>query len=288
MRELLRRHLGDDWESVQSHAERWARVSSIPDEELWQVRNTLRAELVETVRRRSVRDRLDRGEPIDYVEAAARTFDEGVLTVGFARRVASYKRLHLLTQSPERALGLLGSDRPIQVVIAGKAHPLDEDAKHFVQTIFAMKRAPGVGTRVAFLEDYDMDLARTMVAGCDVWVNMPRPPNEASGTSGMKAVLNGTLHLSVLDGWWSEAFDGANGWGIESPESEDPFEQDRRDADRLYSILESEAVPDFYQRDPLGLPRAWLQRIKRSLVSLGPRFNSMRMLEDYTARVYSR
>ncbi|MBK8694045.1 MAG: alpha-glucan family phosphorylase [Deltaproteobacteria bacterium] len=288
MRELLRRHLGDDWESVQSHAERWERVSSIPDEELWQVRNTLRAELVETVRRRSVRDRLDRGEPIDYVEAAARTFDEGVLTVGFARRVATYKRLHLLTQSPERALGLLGSDRPIQVVIAGKAHPLDEDAKHFVQTIFAMKRAPGVGTRVAFLEDYDMDLARTMVAGCDVWVNMPRPPNEASGTSGMKAVLNGTLHLSVLDGWWSEAFDGSNGWGIESPEGDDPFEQDRRDADRLYSILESEAVPDFYQRDPLGLPRAWLQRIKRSLVSLGPRFNSMRMLEDYTARVYSR
>jgi len=151
-----------------------------------------------------------------------------------------------------------------------------------------MKRAPGVGTRVAFLEDYDIDLARTMVAGCDVWVNMPRPPNEASGTSGMKAALNGTLHLSVLDGWWSEAFDGANGWGIESPENEDPEEQDRRDADRLYSILESEAVPDFYQRDPLGLPRAWLQRIKRSLVSLGPRFNSMRMLEDYTARVYSR
>jgi len=159
------------------------------------------------------------------------------------------------------------------VVIAGKAHPLDEDAKRFVQTIFAMKRAPGVGTRVAFLEDYDIDLARTMVAGCDVWVNMPRPPSEASGTSGMKAALNGTLHLSVLDGWWSEAFDGANGWGIES---------------RLYSILEGEAVPDFYQRDPLGLPRAWLQRIKRSLVSLGPRFNAMRMLEDYTARVYSR
>ena len=287
MRELLRRHLGDDWESSQDDAERWARVSSIPDEELWQVRNTLRAALAEEVRRRSVRDRLDRGEPIDYVEAAARNFDSKVLIVGFARRVATYKRLHLLTQDPARALALLASDRPIQVVIAGKAHPLDEDAKRFVQTIFGIKKAPGVGPRVAFLEDYDMDLARTMVAGCDIWVNMPRPPNEASGTSGMKVVLNGGLHLSVLDGWWSEGFTGDDGWGIASPEGLDPDAQDRHDADELYSILERQAVPAFYERDSLGLPRAWLRRVKSSLMSLGPRFNTMRMLRDYTARVYS-
>ena len=288
MRALLRRHLGDDWESSQDDAERWARVSSIPDEELWQVRNTLRSSLVEEVRRRSVRDRLDRGEPIDYVEAAARNLDSRVLLVGFARRVATYKRLHLLTQDPARALRLLASDRPIQVVIAGKAHPQDEDAKRFVQTIFGIKSAPGVGPRVAFLEDYDMELARTMVAGCDIWVNMPRPPSEASGTSGMKAALNGSLHLSVLDGWWSEGFTGEDGWGIASPERLDPDAQDRHDADALYSILETQAVPAFYERDPQGLPRAWLRRVKGSLASLGPRFNASRMLRDYAARVYSR
>ncbi len=287
MRELLRRHLGDDWESSQDDPERWARVASIPDEELWEVRNTLRAALVEEVRRRSLRDRLDRGEPIDYVEAAAKHFDSKVLLVGFARRVATYKRLHLLTQDPARALGLLASDRPIQVVIAGKAHPLDEDAKRFVQTIFGIKKAPGVGPRVAFLEDYDMDLARTMVAGCDLWVNMPRPPSEASGTSGMKVVLNGALHLSVLDGWWSEGFTGDDGWGIASPEGLDPAAQDRQDADQLYGILESQAVPAFYERDAQGLPRAWLRRVKSSLMSHGPRFNTVRMLRDYAARVYS-
>jgi starch phosphorylase len=287
MRELLRRHLGDDWESSQDDPERWGRVASIPDEELWAVRNTLRAALVEEVRRRSLRDRLDRGEPIDYVEAAAKHFDSRLLLVGFARRVATYKRLHLLTQDPARALGLLASDRPIQVVIAGKAHPLDEDAKRFVQTIFSIKKAPGVGPRVAFLEDYDMDLARTMVAGCDIWVNMPRPPSEASGTSGMKVVLNGSLHLSVLDGWWSEGFTGDDGWGIASPEGLDPSTQDRQDADQLYGILESQAVPAFYERDAEGLPRAWLRRVKSSLMSHGPRFNTVRMLRDYAARVYS-
>lgn len=288
MRALLRRHLGEDWESEQDDPERWARIREIPDEELWRVRTELRTALVEAVRVRSVADRLDRGEPIDYVEAAAKNFDPAVLTVGFARRVATYKRLYLLTQSPSRALGLLSGDRPIQVVIAGKAHPGDEGAKQFLQTIFAMKRAPGVGTRVAFLEDYDLELARTMVAGCDVWVNLPRPPNEASGTSGMKSALNGGLNLSVLDGWWCEGFAGDNGWAIEGEGDLDHAAQDRRDADQLYGILERDVVPAFYERDARGLPRSWLLRVRSSLGSLGPHFNASRMLRDYVARVYTR
>ena len=288
MRRLLRRHLGEDWESAQTAPEHWAKIHQIPDEELWKVRLELRAALIAAVRVRSVTDRLERGEPIDYVEAAAKSFDPNLITVGFARRVATYKRLHLLTESAERAVGLLTSEHPIQVIIAGKAHPSDDIAKRSVQTIFTIKRSPVVGTRVAFLEDYDLEIARTMVAGCDVWVNLPRPPYEASGTSGMKNALNGGLNLSVLDGWWCEGFASENGWAIDSATTLDPEAQDRADATELYNLLENQVTPPFYERDALGLPRRWLQYVKNSLASLGPRFNSGRMVSDYVARVYSR
>jgi starch phosphorylase len=168
MRQLLHRFLGDDWESRQDDEQVWAKVQEIPDDELWRARCEARKALLDEVRLRSAADRLERGERIDYVEAAARNFAPSVLTVGFARRVATYKRLHLLTQAPERALRLLGSDHPIQVVVAGKAHPADADAKRSVQTIFTIRHAPNVGTHVAFIEDYDTHVASLMVAGCDV------------------------------------------------------------------------------------------------------------------------
>jgi starch phosphorylase len=187
-----------------------------------------------------------------------------------------------------RALGLLCADKPIQVVMAGKAHPRDEEAKRIVQVVFGMKSSPIVGARVAFLEDYDMAAAARLVAGCDVWINVPRPPLEASGTSGMKAMLNGCLNLSVLDGWWEEAWDPTNGWAIHSEPGPDNQVQDAHDSDELYSLLEREVVPLFHARDASGIPHAWLSRVKTALRTLGPRFNAGRMLLDYWRQQYPR
>lgn len=285
MRRLLARHLGPRFEERCADLASWAAIDAIPDEELWAVRNQLRGELVAYVRDRSVDDRLARNEPDDYVEAAARTFDPGVLTIGFARRIAAYKRLHLLAHEPLRSL--LEGQRPIQLVIAGKAHPDDEPAKRLVQGLFRMKEWPRVGERVAFLHDYDLLMASHLVRGCDLWVNLPRPPLEASGTSGMKSAMNGGLQLSVLDGWWAEAFDGHNGWAISGDVDEDHAAQDARDAEMLYRLLEEQVLPRFYARDAAGLPREWIARIKASLRTIGPTMSAARMLADYEKRIYA-
>ncbi len=287
MRDLLTRALGQGWEDSAADPARWAAVDAIPDADLWAVRGALRGALVGYVRAQSVADRLARGEPLDYVEGAARTFDSHVLTLGFARRVASYKRLHLLIQSSARALGLLRGPRPVQVIIAGKAHPRDDEAKRLVQRVFALKREPNAALRVAFLEDYDMRMGAALVAGCDVWLNLPRPPLEASGTSGMKSALNGGLNLSVLDGWWCEAATRDNGWSIRGDAGPADDARDREDADALYGLLESEVIPMFYERDEAGIPRRWIQRVKSSLRSIGPAFNTTRMLGDYARVVYA-
>jgi glycogen phosphorylase len=281
MRALLDRYLGEDWSRRAADPEVWAGVENIPDAELWAVRNTLRGDLVEFVRDHSMYDRLNRGEPAHYVEAAAQTFAPDVLTVGFARRVATYKRLHLLTQDPARALALLDGPQHLQILIAGKAHPRDDEAKTVLRRLFELKGAPAVAGHVAYLEDYDLAMASRLVAGCDIWLNLPRPPMEASGTSGMKSAFNGGLNLSVLDGWWAEAFDGTNGWGIDGAEHDDHDAQDARDADRLYGLLDGEVLPEFCHRDEDGVPRRWVQRIKRSLQTVGPAFSATRMLRDY-------
>jgi starch phosphorylase len=244
--------------------------------------------MVEFVRLRSTQDRLLRGDVREYVDAAARAFDEDVLTIGFARRVATYKRLELLTRDPEWTLSLLGGDRPVQVVLAGKAHPRDEEAKHSLRHLFGMKAAQIVGQRVVYLDDYDLAVAAMLVRGCDVWLNLPRPPLEASGTSGMKSAFNGGLQLSVLDGWWAEAYDGANGWGLPGDTTDDPGAQDERVADLLHQALDSEVVPSFYERDGDGLPRQWIERMRVSLRTLGPRFGAGRMLDEYAAGPYRR
>ncbi|HEY8624855.1 MAG TPA: alpha-glucan family phosphorylase, partial [Solirubrobacteraceae bacterium] len=214
IRELLDRHLGDGWLARAADPETWAALDAIPDAELWEARGRQRGELIGFVRERSTADRLGRADVREYVQAAARAFDPAVLTIGFARRVATYKRLDLLTRDPEWTLSLLGGDRPVQVVLAGKAHPRDEEAKRSLQRLFGLKYAQIVGERVVFLDDYDLSSAAWLVRGCDVWLNVPRPPLEASGTSGMKSVINGGLQLSVLDGWWAEGYDGSNGWGL--------------------------------------------------------------------------
>jgi glycogen phosphorylase len=286
MQALLDRHLEAGWRERQADPATWQPVADIPDGELWAVRGELRAALVAYVRDRSVGDRLAREEPSDYAEAAAAAFSPDVLTLGFARRVAGYKRLDLLVHDPWRAVRLLEEPDPIQLVLAGKAHPADELAKRILQSVFGLKWQPHVSERVAFLEDYDLGMAARLVAGCDVWVNVPRPPLEASGTSGMKAALNGALNLSVLDGWWSEAYDGTNGWGIEGDPNADVGAQDDHDAASLFGLLEEQVVPLFYQRDPDGVPAGWVQRMKASLLTCGPRFSASRMLEDYRAKAY--
>jgi starch phosphorylase len=286
MRQLLDEHLGERWVRRVTDAATWARVERVSDAELWAVRRQLRARLVEYARERATVDRLARGEEPDYVEMAAHAFDPDTLTVGFARRLATYKRLDLLTRDPSRTLRLLGGERPLQLLLAGKAHPMDDKAKAIVQSIFQARRAPFVGQRVAYLHDYDMELAGYLVAGCDLWVNLPRPPLEASGTSGMKAALNGGLNLSVLDGWWAEAYDGSNGWAISGEVDGDQEAQDAGHAAALLELLEQEIIPRFYERDADGLPRAWLAMVRSSIRTVGLRFSAQRMLADYTSQIY--
>ena len=286
MRALLDRHLGEDWLRRADDPATWEAVDRISDEELWAVRGEQRAALVEWVRERSVLDRLARGDTPDYVQAAAHAFDPDVLTIGFARRVATYKRLHLLLQDRDRSLAMFANGRPVQLLIAGKAHPRDEDGKRIVQYLFTAKDSPAVASRVVFLEDYDIAVARRMVQGCDVWLNLPRPPLEASGTSGMKNAVNGGLHLSVLDGWWAEGYDGANGWALPGDVLPDHAAQDHRDATELARLLAREVVPAFYERDDAGVPRAWVARMRAALKTLGPQFSAGRMLEDYEQRLY--
>lgn len=286
MRALLDRYLGDGWIHRATAPETWSRLDLVPDEELWAVRRTLRGQLVGYVRERATADRLARGETPAYVQLASRAFDPDVLTVGFARRLATYKRLHLLTYDLPRMLRLLAADPPLQLLLSGKAHPMDEGAKNIVQSLFRSRGAPHVGERVAYLHDYDMDLAACLVAGCDVWLNLPRPPYEASGTSGMKAALNGGINLSVLDGWWAEAYDGTNGWAIEGAVDDDEEAQGRRHAEALLTLLEQEVIPRFHTRDAAGIPRAWVAMMRASIRTAGMRFSAQRMLEDYVARVY--
>ncbi len=286
MRALLDRHLRADWCSHAAEPEVWAAVDQIPAAALWQARSRQRADLVSFIGARSVTDRLSRGDLRDYVQAAAEGFDPETLTIGFARRVATYKRLELLTRDPEWTLALLAGDRPVQVVLAGKAHPRDEEAKRSLQSLFGLKAAKVIGERVVFLDDYDLATAAWLVRGCDVWLNLPRPPLEASGTSGMKSAFNGGLQLSVLDGWWAEAYDGDNGWAISGEVDDDHYAQDERDALALHQLLEAEVLPAFYERDQAGLPTRWVALMRNSLRTLGPVFCASRMLAEYVDGPY--
>ena len=245
MRRLLDAHLGEGW-ATSSDPRVWEAVRSIPNAELWAARGEARRDLVQYTRAKNQHDRLLRGEEIGYVRAIG--LDPEALTLGFARRLATYKRLHLLAHDPERTERLIGGEPGAQLLVAGKAHPSDEAGKDTLQSLFELKRRSRWAQRIVVVEDYDLDIARRLVAGCDVWINLPRRPLEASGTSGMKSMFNGGLQLSVLDGWWAEAYDGTNGWAI--PGDEDPTAAaDARDARRFYDLLESEVIPLFHDRD---------------------------------------
>ena len=287
MRELFHRYLGEGWVQHAAEPDTWAAIEDIPEGDLWATRRQLRGELCDYVREADAAARLGRYEDATAVEAAQGAFDPERLTLGFARRVATYKRLHLLFRDPARLEALLGKEDTVQIVIAGKAHPRDAEAKERLAELIRLPLAPDVAPRISFLEDYDMGVAARLVAGCDVWMNLPRPPMEASGTSGMKAALNGGLNLSVLDGWWAEGFDGANGWSIgDGTRWDDETAQDDRDAAELFDKIERELLPTFHDREG-GVPLAWVARVKRSLMTIGPAFGADRMVRDYLETVYA-
>jgi starch phosphorylase len=288
MHQLLDRHLGVDWTKRQRHAETWAGVQTIEDAEFWETQQILKARLIDFVRRRLVAQAQHRNEGDAAVSRAAHALDLSALTIGFARRFATYKRAGLVLKDVERLAELVEApDRPIQFIFAGKAHPEDHYGKDLIQSIVRLTRQERFASRIVFVEDYDMNVARQLVQGVDVWLNNPRRPQEASGTSGEKALLNGALNCSILDGWWAEAYDGTNGFAIgEGRTHSVTTVQDDRDHRALLDTLINQVVPLYYTRDASGLPRGWLTRQKNALRSLAWRFNADRMVMDYVQTSY--
>jgi glycogen phosphorylase len=289
IRALYEKHVGTDWPEIVLNAEEWKKgVEKISDEELWHAHLLLKQRLVAFVRHRTFHTRLSNNESMDYTESARTMFDPNALTIGFARRVAAYKRWSLLLTDPHRLLRLINDEeRPLQFVFAGKAHPQDQGAKFILQQLAWWKYDPLVRHRAVFLQDYDQEIARQLVQSVDVWMNVPRRPLEASGTSGEKVAMNGGLNLSVLDGWWLEGYDGTNGFAIgDDVEGSEAADVDESDAESLYRMLEQEVVPAYYERDAAGIPRRWVSMMKRSIETLVPAFNSDRMVEEYARRIY--
>ena len=289
MRRLYEQHVGDDWIDRARDASVWAYgVERISGEELWQAHSLLKQRLVAFIRDHSFDARLARGESEDFIEAARTMFDPAALTIGFARRVAGYKRWDLLLSDPERLTTLINDpERPIQFVFAGKAHPQDQNAKAVLQRLITWQRDSSVRHGIAFIEDYDQEVARQLVQSVDVWMNMPRRPLEASGTSGQKVAINGGLNFSVLDGWWLEGYDGDNGFAIGDLSELPEEEADRREAESLYRVLTEEIVPRYYTRDTAELPSQWVAMMKRSIQTLVPIFSSDRMVAEYAERIYT-
>lgn len=261
----------------------------IPDQVLWAKRGELRRQLVESARQRTRASWLERGASPAEIAWTDSVLDPNILTIGFARRVPTYKRLTLMLSDPERLTRLLTDpDRPIQLVIAGKSHPDDEQGVSLIQRLVQFADDPAVRDRILFLPNYDMALAEMMVPGCDVWLNNPLRPLEASGTSGMKCALNGALNLSILDGWWDEMYDGSNGWAIPTADGvEDPQRRDQLEAEALYDLIEHTVAPRFYDRDESGVPRRWLEMVRHTLATLGPKVQATRMVRDYVEQLYT-
>lgn len=286
---LFERYLGVSWKDQHDAVDFWDGISIIPDDELWAVREALRSYLIAFIRERARQLWAQKQVTAARVVAAGTLLDPAALTIGFARRFTDYKRPELIFYNPERLARILTAfRRPVQIVFAGKAHPLDHPGKRHLQNIFSRAIDPAFGGRIAFVEDYDLYVAHFLVQGCDVWLNTPRKPFEASGTSGMKASINGALHLSTGDGWWAEGYTGSNGWLIEGGvTADDPAAVDAADAESLYQLLEEEVVPAFYDRDINKVPRRWLQLVKEAIRTTMPRFSARRMVKQYAEWMYA-
>ena len=285
---LYDRHLGTGWHQRSSEAKIWEGIESVDDGELWETHLNLKSNLIEFVRRRAVDQASRRGEPAEVLQRLERVLSPDALTIGFARRFATYKRANLILSDMERLASMVNDPkRPVQFVFAGKAHPLDEPAKRVLQQIAELMRDPKFRDKFVFVEDYDINVGRHLVQGVDVWLNNPRRPQEASGTSGQKVVLNGGLNLSILDGWWAEAYDGMNGFAIGTGKTHSNIGvHDARDGEDLLRALREDVIPLYYQRDRDGLPRGWIKRMKRTIRTLGWRFSADRMVMDYTLKCY--
>jgi len=284
---LYNEYLGLDWLDRHDDHTLWDQIENIPDAKLWEVRNHLKRKLVFYMMERTRRRWTQGGfHPVQAI-ASGLLLDPYVLTIGFARRFATYKRASLILSDLDRILDLVNQpNRPVQIIFAGKAHPADEPGKQLIQEVYrAVKKAEN-GGRLVFLEDYDMNVARYLVQGVDVWLNTPRRPNEASGTSGMKAAMNGALNFSVLDGWWREAYNGHNGWAIGDDIAPDTESQDENDIQSLYATLENEIIPLYYDRDGDNLPAKWIELMKNSLRTVTPQFSMRRMVKEYFEQYY--
>lgn len=288
MSRLYDRHLGPGWQQNSGEAGTWEGIENVDDAELWETHLFLKSRLLEFVRQRAMAQAEARAEPRDRVLSLGRVLSPDALTIGFARRFATYKRANLILADMQRLAAMVNDpNRPVQFVYAGKAHPRDEPGKRVLQQIAELMHDPLFSDKFVFVEDYDIAVGRHFVQGVDVWLNNPRRPLEASGTSGQKVVLNGGLNLSVLDGWWAEAYDGLNGFAIGTGRTHSNMDvHDSRDGDDLYRVLREEVIPLYYSRDRDGLPRGWIKRMKRTIRTLGWRFNADRMVMDYTLKCY--
>jgi starch phosphorylase len=282
--DLIEAHLGPDWGSRLDEKGLWDRTLTLDDASLWHVHTELKRHLIEWICDEARHRWRDRWKEPSHLVSAGTLLSHQALTIGFARRFATYKRADLLFQDPDRLRRILTDPRrPVQLIFAGKAHPADDPAKHLLQRIYGFTRDPTFEGRVSFLEDYEMHLAHRLVQSVDLWLNLPRVPMEACGTSGMKAALNGVPQLGTLDGWWAEGFTGKNGWAIPHPKTDHP---DAEDAEHVYQLLESEVVPQFYARDERGIPHAWVDRMKQAMREAGEHFTARRMLQRYVQDFY--
>jgi starch phosphorylase len=277
------------WPALADSPEFWAKAedpSFVSDEEIWALRYVLRRKLIEFCRHRLyIQSR--RFGPGEYLPSDV-ALDPEALTIGFGRRAAAYKRMTLLFNDLDAIVELAkDANHPVQFVFAGKAHPRDDEGKRLIQKIVHLSKHSPLTDSLIFIENYDVEVARAMVSGCDIWLNVPRRPLEASGTSGMKGAAHGTLNLSIMDGWWREAYDGTNGFAIgDDSHPADVGEQDRLDAANFLRVLTEEVVPAFYDRDAAGIPRRWIRMIRRSMAGLGPRYSTRRMVQEYVEKAY--
>ena len=289
LRQIYDQYLGVEWRDRIDDPYIWENIDRIPDEELWEVRRHLKRKLVLYMRDRARLQWISNEVHPVQVVASGALLDPYALTIGFARRFATYKRANLILSDLERLLEIINQpNMPVQIIFAGKAHPADEPGKLLIQEVYRVVKRAEFGGQLVFLEDYDMNLARYLVQGVDIWLNTPRRPNEASGTSGQKAAINGVLNFSVLDGWWCEGYNGRNGWAIgEDKDYEDPDLQDAKDAISLYDLLANQIIPLYYnERSSDGLPGDWIKRMKESMRTLTPQFSMRRMVKEYAESLY--
>lgn len=287
MKSLCEEYLGEDFLTKQEDFECWKCMVNMPDEKFWETRQLLKTRLIRLIQERAQQRWVRESVPTEQVPAMGTLLDPYALTVTFARRFAEYKRPYLILYDIERLKKIITDPlRPVQIVFAGKSHPADIASKHLLQGVYRVAMDRGFQGRIAFVEDYDMRLARELVRGADIWLNTPRRLQEACGTSGIKASMNGVINLSVSDGWWAEGYNGANGWTIGGFREGSPSEEDRADAEALYQLLENEIIPLYYERDRQGVPHRWVQISKEAVRSISPFFSACRMVKEYTERMY--